>query len=189
MRHVRNDIGAMVSPKSDRGTYVVTGFLCIPILQELSNNCTAQALNSLQSSSRMKHVRGLITTDQALRHVFFHSPGSSLNITSQWTAPLLSLYQLRQRRNATGFSRFHRPDPAVKSPVLARQFGPRDSTFPTVDEEISDRVIRVVGENKTLSNPQELKQVLNSFDRKQYFLLQVSPPSNEIPVCKITEKK
>ena len=140
----------------------------------------------------MKHVRGLTTIEQALRQVFLSSTERPLNASLCTTTSRIP-YHFSQRRNATtSYTTSYRPrDPeSVKNPGLARRFGPGNSTFPIVDEEISEHLIRVVEENKQISDPQELQQVLRSIDRKQFFLVQVSPPtSGQLPLCKIVEKK
>ncbi|MCJ1363538.1 hypothetical protein MMC16_002645 [Acarospora aff. strigata] len=58
------------------------------------------------------------------------------------------------------------------------------------DANIQAREVRVVDENNTLKPPAPLLEVLKSFDRKLYTLVQVSPTEEgKIPVCKIFEKK
>lgn len=50
--------------------------------------------------------------------------------------------------------------------------------------------VHVVGEDNALKPPEPLRRVLQSFDRKLYTLVQVSPPEEgKIPVCKIYEKR
>ena len=137
----------------------------------------------------MNHVRGLTSTGQALHQVFLNSIEHYPSLAQQHASPLRSSYQLRQRRHAITGYRSRDPD-FGKNPTLARNFGPRGSSFPVVDEAIPGPEVRVVDTAKRIGEPQDLQQVLRSFDRKQNFLVQVSPPNyDQLAVCKITERK
>jgi len=81
-------------------------------------------------------------------------------------------------------SRFiSRTQPQGAVPQSQRAGPPRDSNIVAYE-------VHVVGEDNALKPAEPLRRVLQSFDRKLYTLVQVSPPEEgKIPVCKIYEKK
>lgn len=59
-----------------------------------------------------------------------------------------------------------------------------------VDENIKARLIQVVDEEGSLQTTTTVDYILRTFDRIDYFLVQVAPPTEERPaVCKIISKK
>ncbi|KAK1144029.1 hypothetical protein N8T08_005938 [Aspergillus melleus] len=121
----------------------------------------------------MKHMRDLISTAQVLRHVFvtplqvprFHIPRRAL-------APTLN----QSRLYASPRSLQNQPAQSQKPAQL-------------MDEDIEARFIQVVNEEGGLNPPALLRDVLRSIDRKQYFVMQVSPTLYDRPtVCKIVSR-
>ncbi|KAI4135955.1 MAG: hypothetical protein LQ347_000187 [Umbilicaria vellea] len=61
---------------------------------------------------------------------------------------------------------------------------------PHCDENINASQVHLVSADGKLEPAQPLSIVLSSFDRKNFFLVQVSPPDeDEAPVCKIIDKR
>lgn len=122
----------------------------------------------------MNHMRGLVSPAQALRQIFFNSPHVSRSAL------------VRTQISSSCFeSRNFSQSPALTRPVV------RTPNAPTVikDEAIGTRLVQLVDEEQNLMPPKRLAEVLDSFDRSKFFLLQVSPgDENRPPVCKILNK-
>ena len=125
----------------------------------------------------MKHIRNLISTTQALRHVFvapLQAPRSQvLRHSAALTLNQSRLYHASPRSLAI-------PRPPAQNADQGTQLR---------DEAIEAAVIQVVNEQGTLDPPARLNDVLRSFNRKENFLLQVSPTLKDRPtVCKIVNR-
>lgn len=124
----------------------------------------------------MNHVRGLITTTKALQRTFFipliETPRPS------WTR-LQNTHLENQRRFVYRGARRPPPPPASKSPEGM-----------IVDEKIKARQIQLVDEEGSIQPPTTVWNTLRTFERTDYFLVQVAPETPEKPaVCKIISKK
>ncbi|KAF7718898.1 Uncharacterized protein PECH_006636 [Penicillium ucsense] len=122
----------------------------------------------------MSHIRGLVSPAQALCRIFFTPLRTSR--PAFIGAPKVS-NDLKSRG-------FHQSS-ALARPVV------RTPNAPTVikDEAIGTRLVQLVDEDQNLMPPQRLAEVLESFDRSKFFLLQVAPAdSDRPPVCKILNK-
>ncbi|PLB43661.1 hypothetical protein P170DRAFT_441118 [Aspergillus steynii IBT 23096] len=129
----------------------------------------------------MKHMRNLISTTQALRRVFItplQVPRSQF--LRHFAAPTLNQ------------SRLYHASP--RSPFIARSSptSPPPNQDPgdqLRDEAIEADIIQVVNDAGGLNPPARLRDVLRSFNRKENFLLQVSPTLPDRPtVCKIVNR-
>ncbi|EAU39061.1 hypothetical protein ATEG_00415 [Aspergillus terreus NIH2624] len=123
----------------------------------------------------MKHIRGLLSTTQALRYTFLSPAVSSSPARCfQYTpTPLLTQSRLlsTRRRLAPG-----------NAQLLAR-------LKQVKDEEIRSEYVRIVNEGGGLDPPIKLRDALNGIDRSENFLLQVSPGSrDQPPVCKVVSR-
>ena len=74
-------------------------------------------------------------------------------------------------------------------PVSPRAYGPKDLDRSPRDEEIQSYTVQIVEEGG-ITDPQDLRSVLNSIDRKHNFLVQLRPAAGEdVPVCKVLPKE
>lgn len=129
----------------------------------------------------MKHIRGLLSTTQALRRTFTTDATqfSLLRRPTFHPRPVHALYppvvrNLPQLR----FLRVPRRQPPAED-------GPQQLK----DEQIGVSHIQLVNEEGQLDPPVKLRDVLHSINRSEEFVLQVSPPlSDRPPVCKIMNK-
>ncbi|CEO58898.1 putative translation initiation factor IF3 [Penicillium brasilianum] len=122
----------------------------------------------------MNHMRGLVSTAQALRQTFI----------APLRTPKTSFVQPSSFCNGFLPRDFHQC-PRLALPVV------RTPNAPTLtkDEAIGTRLVQLVDEEQNLTPPRRLAEVLDSFDRSKFFLLQVSPAEGERPpVCKILNK-
>ncbi|KAJ5226229.1 hypothetical protein N7468_007454 [Penicillium chermesinum] len=120
----------------------------------------------------MHHIRGLMSTAQALRRTF--------------------LTPLRQPQ--VGFLGTHIYQNGLSSRLpqqsirLAGSQTPQ-SKMPIADEAIKAPWVQLVDAAGDLEAPERLSVILNSFDRSKYFLVQVSPGEGDNPpICKILNK-
>ncbi|KAF9885101.1 hypothetical protein FE257_000741 [Aspergillus nanangensis] len=122
----------------------------------------------------MKHIRGLISTTQALRHTFLAPPTFPQTQFLRYTLiPVIAQPQSRF------YSIRRRP---ANAQLLAR-------SKQVKDEDIRSQHVQIVNEEGGLDSPMRLRDALNSFDRSENFLLQVSPGSiDRPPVCKIVSR-
>ncbi|KAL4888734.1 translation initiation factor IF-3, C-terminal domain-containing protein [Aspergillus ambiguus] len=123
----------------------------------------------------MKHIRGLLSTTQALRHTFLSSAvsPSPVHCTRYNSPPILTQLRLYSTR---------RRQPPGNAQLLAR-------LKQVKDEEIRSEYVRIVNEGGGLDAPVRLRDALSAFDRSENFLLQVSPGSrDQPPVCKIVSR-
>ncbi|KAJ5091652.1 hypothetical protein NUU61_006522 [Penicillium alfredii] len=121
----------------------------------------------------MKHTRGLVSTAQALRQVFL----APLPISRSGLVPVNQFQHNGSSRAYHQSSRLAFPDP------------PAPPKGPLKNEAIRAPFVQVVNENNSLDPPMRLSDVLASFDRDEYFLVQVSPSDSEqAPICKILNK-
>lgn len=129
----------------------------------------------------MKHIRGLLSTTQALRRTFtadasqfspFRCPIFHPRSVHPLNPPVVrNLPQLR-------FLRIPRRQPPVE-----------EQSQQLKDERIGVPHIQLVNEEGHLDPPAKLRDVLNSINRAEEFVLQVSPTlSDRPPVCKIMNK-
>ncbi|GAD95064.1 translation initiation factor IF3, putative [Paecilomyces variotii No. 5] len=125
----------------------------------------------------MKHIRGLVSTAQALRHTFLHP----LEISR---VPFTTRYGYLQPQRQLRFIQYSR---ASKSP--AANASPKAQGI-IKDEDIRAPQIQVVNDNGALDPPERTIDVLRSINRSEYFLVQVSPgAADRLPVCKLVSKK
>lgn len=124
----------------------------------------------------MKHIRGLVSTAQALRYTFIHP----LEISR---IPFMRYEFLRPQRQVR-FLQYS----GTKSPA-ANATGPKVQGI-IKDEDIRASQVQVVNENGSLDPPERTIDVLRSLNRSEYFLIQVSPGTvDRLPVCKVMNKK
>ncbi|KAL4989332.1 hypothetical protein BDW68DRAFT_157058 [Aspergillus falconensis] len=120
----------------------------------------------------MKHIRGLVSTIQALRQTFLLPQASRTSSRPQFCrySPVQTLPQV-QFRNASSSS------------------GPQGAGE-IKDEDIQSDYVQVVGENNKLSGPTKLSTFLNSLQRPQQYLLQVQAGTRDrLPVCKVINRR
>ncbi|KAL4809432.1 hypothetical protein BDV18DRAFT_132056 [Aspergillus unguis] len=119
----------------------------------------------------MKHIRGLVTTTQALRQTFLIPRASA----------------------RPQFFRYPPVQSHTQSQVRFRYTSPRDKAVKSDeirDENIPFDYIQIVNENNKLDPPVSLAQALSSINRPEQYIAQVSPGSaNRHPICKITNRK
>ncbi|KAJ5917603.1 hypothetical protein N7466_011157 [Penicillium verhagenii] len=121
----------------------------------------------------MNHTRGLMSTAQALRQTFL-TPLKSSRFGLLQQSSLQNGRQLRFFQN---------------SPSLALKVARAPVKGPIKDEEIRARTVQVVNSEGDLEPPEFLSDVLTTFDRTKYFLIQVSPGAfKKPPVCKVMNK-
>lgn len=126
-------------------------------------------------------TRGHATVSQALWKIFSpntgHFPGSRL------VAP--PRRSIQHRRSIP----VNRPSLSWTSgPIDPKSFGPLGYTKQSKDEGITTREVAVVDERGVLGQPQDKNEVLRSFDRNKYFLIQVTDDLIA-PVCKIVPRE
>ncbi|KAJ5450125.1 uncharacterized protein N7458_006574 [Penicillium daleae] len=125
-------------------------------------------------AGNMNHMRGLVSTAQALRQTFI----------APLRTPKAFFVQPRPLCNASQQRCFHM-SPRLALPVVRTPNAPTQIK----DEAIGTRLVQLVDEEQNLMPPRRLAEVLDSFDRSKFFLLQVSPAESERPpVCKILNK-
>ncbi|OOG00898.1 hypothetical protein ASPCADRAFT_125908 [Aspergillus carbonarius ITEM 5010] len=124
----------------------------------------------------MKHMRRLIPATRALHQILltplptfrpqFPRLGPRLNDTpSRFYSPTSSLFKFRAKSNPRALPQY------------------------ILDEDIGSQFIQVVNENNSLDPPASLREVLQSINRSDDCLLQVSAGSEgRIPICKIVNK-
>ncbi|KAJ5627898.1 hypothetical protein N7490_010126 [Penicillium lividum] len=121
----------------------------------------------------MNHTRGLMSTAQALRQTFL-TPLKSSRVGLLQPTALQNGLQLRYFQNTRCLA-LKIARPPVKGPIK--------------DEEIRARTVQLVNSQGDLEEPELLDDVLASFDRNKFFLVQVSPGAfKKPPVCKILNK-
>ncbi|CAO3682985.1 unnamed protein product [Rhizopus microsporus] len=114
------------------------------------------------------------------------------------------LYRIRQYSTLGELLAVSRKPPSVSSQQrISRPATPLQITKPTIstpppkpaplnrpkrDEEIDSNYITFVDAEGQVHGRQRLSQVLTSFDRSQYFLVQVDPLAKP-PVCRLFDKK
>ncbi|EAW07617.1 putative translation initiation factor IF3 [Aspergillus clavatus NRRL 1] len=126
----------------------------------------------------MKHIRGLTSITQALRHTFLPPLQSSPAQLSRYN-PVHRATQLRL---------LHSSHPL--SAQQSRQKNKEQSKQKQIkDEDIQSEFVQIVNEAGNLEQPIRLREALHSFDRSENFLIQVSPgPPDQPPVCKIVNR-
>lgn len=128
----------------------------------------------------MEHRRSLISTAEALHRVFWSGTAPRPLLHTRLPPPS----QRQQKRHAT-FIASRRFAPNHGAPP-----GRYGQAGPVLDENINARQVHLVSADGKLEPAQPLSTILSSFDRKKYFLVQVSSPDeDEAPVCKILEKR
>lgn len=119
-------------------------------------------------------MRGLVSTSQALRQTFI-APLRTPRVLFARSQPLHNDFQPRCFHQSARFAL-----PVVRTPNAPSQIK---------DEAIGSRLVQLVDEEQNLMPPRRLVEVLDSFDRSKFFLLQVSPAeADRPPVCKILNK-
>lgn len=129
---------------------------------------------------KTEHRRSLISTAEALHRVFWTGTAPRPLLRTRLPHPS----QRQQKRHAT-FTVSSRFVPNHGAPP-----GRYAQAGPVLDENINARQVHLVSADGKLEPAQPLSSILSSFDRKKYFLVQVSSPDeDEAPVCKILEKR
>lgn len=121
----------------------------------------------------MKHTRGLVSIGQALCRTFIAPINTSRTglVHARFLPPLR--HELQRRS-------FHQSRPLAYPDI---------DKFPT-NEAINARYVQLVNEENNLEPPVRLSQVLASFDRQEFFLVQVAPAElDRPPICKILNRK
>ncbi|KAA6408463.1 MAG: hypothetical protein FRX48_07545 [Lasallia pustulata] len=131
----------------------------------------------------MEHRRSLISTAEALHRVFLAGTLRRPLFHTRLPHPP----QRQQNRTAIFASkRFTAGQGAAPSQFAS----PVAGTGPRLDENINAGEVHLVSPDGKLQPTQPLSTILSSFDRKEYFLVQVSPPdADQTPVCKILKKE
>ena len=134
----------------------------------------------------MSHSSGLLSTAEALRNVFL--PAVRYTVRSSRLPLHPSQRQIHtsfQRRNAVASpnSSFNIAGQAIRSDRRSTIENRRNR-----DEDIQSRHIQIVQPNGRLGEAQTLYSALQSIDRTTYYIEQHGKV-NEIPVCKIINKK
>ncbi|KAL6234476.1 hypothetical protein BDW75DRAFT_212317 [Aspergillus navahoensis] len=120
----------------------------------------------------MKHIRGLVSTTQALRQTFLLPQASRASLRPQFScySPVQTLPQVQVRYTSSG-----------SGPQGAGEIK---------DEDIQSDYVQVVGENNKLSGPTKLSTFLSSLQRPQQYLLQVQAGTRDrLPVCKVINRR
>ncbi|KAJ5682340.1 hypothetical protein N7462_005505 [Penicillium macrosclerotiorum] len=121
----------------------------------------------------MNHTWGLVSTAQALRQTFI----TPLRTPKASSLRLFALANGSQARFIQQTRRLAFPDKRTPPNTQIK------------DEAIGTRLVQIVDEEQGLRPPQRLAEVLASFDRSKFFLLQVSgATADRPPVCKILNK-
>ena len=121
----------------------------------------------------MGHTRGLVSSAQALRQIFI-TPG---RISRAGILP----NTLQNGVQTRFFQQSHF--------LSLREYRP-PIQLPPKNEAITARFIQLVNEEGNLEPPTRLEEVLQSFDHKDHFLMQVQPATgDQLPVCKVFNKK
>lgn len=116
----------------------------------------------------MKHIRGLVSTTQALRQTFF--------IPQALPRPQLYRYPSLQPPSQIRF----------RATISRSQYGKDE----TKDENIPWDYIQLVNPDNKLDPPVSLKRALSSIERPGQYILQVSPGSEDkYPICKILSRR
>lgn len=122
----------------------------------------------------MNHMRGLVSTAQALRQTFL-APLSTTRVGIIQPLFVRHGFQLRKFQYSRPLAAANSPTPPAKDIIK--------------DEGIRSPTIQLVNDEGDLQPPEKLKDVLGSFDRREFFLLQVAPGApRQPPVCKIVNK-
>ncbi|KAL4738025.1 hypothetical protein BDV11DRAFT_190570 [Aspergillus similis] len=120
----------------------------------------------------MKHIRGLVSTTQALRQTFLLPQASRAPPRLQFNLnfPIQALSQTRFR-------------------YASSSSGPQ-GTGEIKDEDIQSDYVHVVGEDNKLSGPTKLITFLSGLQRPQQYLLQVQAGTRDrLPVCKVINRR
>lgn len=130
----------------------------------------------------MTHIRGLVTTAQALRHTFIQS----IDVQRFQLARFgISRTRITYPILPVPFSRSSR-----RSFFAPTQIRPSSQQVVYKDEDIPAQRVQMVNETGALEPPISLRDALVSFDRSSHFLLQVAPETYERPaICKIKNKR
>ncbi|KAJ5773511.1 hypothetical protein N7457_008407 [Penicillium paradoxum] len=122
----------------------------------------------------MNHTRGLVSSAQALRHIFIAPIHTS-------RVGILRVNPLQNGNQARFFQQSRRLE-------LREYRPPVDS--PPINGAIRASFVQVVNDEGNLDPPTRLEDVLESFDQDKFFLLQVQEGDhNNPPVCKVYNKK
>ncbi|KAL1969311.1 hypothetical protein VTN77DRAFT_9503 [Rasamsonia byssochlamydoides] len=126
----------------------------------------------------MKHLHGLVSTAQALRHAFLHTP--------QIQRLSFQRCQFIQRELRSRFIHYSGHRTAAQTAASTAQA----KTGIIQNEAIESEIIQLVNENGSLDTPVRTNDVLRSLQRNEYTLVQVAPGTDDRPpVCKILSKK
>ena len=122
----------------------------------------------------MKHMRGLFSMTQTLRHLFL--PHLQIPRTA-----FLPSFRIQNRLPSRSYNsrRDTNPDPS----------NPPDQQQQLKDENIRSTFIQIANEEGRLNAPVRLANVLRTIERPANFVLQVSPPTEgAYPVCKVVNR-
>lgn len=126
----------------------------------------------------MKHLQGLVSAAQALRHAFLHPP--------QIERLSFQRYQFLRGQLRSRFIHYSGPRTASQTTASAAQ----GKAGVVQNEAIQAETIQIVNENGGLDPPVRTADVLSSLQRSEYTLVQVAPGGDgRPPVCKILSKK
>ncbi|CAF9906727.1 MAG: hypothetical protein GOMPHAMPRED_004897 [Gomphillus americanus] len=125
----------------------------------------------------MSCKRGSIALSKALRCVFISKATSRTPSRSINSLP----HGIPSRNSGNSFSSRREP-----TPVDPKKFGPADYILKLKDEDIPALMVTVKDDQGNLGMPQFKSDVLKSFDRKAFFLVQLSKDDDfNDPICKI----
>ncbi|KAE8352328.1 hypothetical protein BDV28DRAFT_135289 [Aspergillus coremiiformis] len=122
----------------------------------------------------MKHIRGFISTTQALRRIFL-APIESPRPQFLRSTFLPTFAQVRLLSNR---------------PQLKQDDQLQAKAKLVKDEEIQSEFVQLVNEDGRLDPPVRLRNALLTIERPHNFILQVSPGvSDQLPICKVVNRQ
>ncbi|KAL4899508.1 hypothetical protein BDW74DRAFT_163279 [Aspergillus multicolor] len=117
----------------------------------------------------MRHIRGLVSTTQALRQTFL-------------------LPQVSPRPQFLRYTPVHTPPQIRSRSVIARSR--QQTTGEVKDEDIPSSYVQIVGEDNKLKEPERLSTILRSINRSEQFVIQVKAGTLKTPpICKIMDRR
>lgn len=132
----------------------------------------------------MKHLRPVFSAAQALRYAFL-SPfqPQTCRPINKCLSPHGSRRSYAFYRPALDFTRTARIDPSLQIPTTPSPKAPQN-------EAIQYKSVQLAHDDGTVSVMIPIRQVLRSFDRTEFALVELLPPSKSHgPICKIMNRR
>lgn len=166
--------------------FTPTLFLWFPNRRAVSN--LSPKTNGILIASKMSHVRGLTTVNQALRRVFIAPRALTCEPCSPVQIPLRIRQSLQIRNYMKGPSPRNAADALQTGDPRPARMTPNSGIVR--DEAINKRYVQIVNEEGKLDEPITLRYALQSIDRDTDWLLQVAPSGElGLPICKVVNKR